>query len=542
MTRGCRLIPHLAMLAFALVTLRVHAEPISDERTKEVREMSRGSLQELAPSTPGYRFGETQFVEFPRRYREVKPSEVLEAARDKLRTDVRFKDTVRALVKQEGFLCPRIGFQLYPVGARFETETGLTVAVPHLHYTPWLDEHVARARALKPGQEVIVEGFVEGPVDDRPTAFADRIIMPEEKASQVTYELKCGWPGAGHVPPLIITEPGQYTMDIPGSSNQVRVRVKKMNPDVARALMTAIRFSSDTSNPAPKMYKQAEVESLGKMDEPAHVRFTDRVRAIAVPEGDDASVETGAGVKIPIEICFKTDAGVRCLIPRAAATLIERSSRHYPGYRIEFEGTLLPGPGDEPLVLIDDFRQAAVTGPVESCPTWVVEVSHADGPTHVFASPGTYELDLPVTDEKTELLIMSMRQIRTLEPIKRSEIDRYIGQLDRRKFSEAHGGTVFVQFCLEELGTEGLAPNKFTYPPLWATIEPGMTLERHHHPFPEFYVFTNGKGTMMLGDEEFPVQKDMAVYIPSDEWHTVSIAETATEPLTWLSIGLKPNP
>jgi mannose-6-phosphate isomerase-like protein (cupin superfamily) len=214
------------------------------------------------------------------------------------------------------------------------------------------------------------------------------------------------------------------------------------------------------------------------------------------------------------------------------------------GRDIFVEGTLVPSSHDEFVILVDDVRHAGVAGPVEKTHVWLVTVPQADGTKLLLPYPGTYELYIPLgaEGEEKQLLLIDLHRIRVLEPAQHSEMERYIGRLDRRKFMEAHGGTVYVQFCLEQLGTEGLAPNKFTYPPLWATIEPGMTLERHHHPFPEFYVFTNGAGTMKLGEEEFTVQKDTAVFIPSDEWHTVSNSDTASEPLTWLSIGLKPQP
>jgi mannose-6-phosphate isomerase-like protein (cupin superfamily) len=506
----------------------------------ESRTISSSTLKELAPSKPGYAFAATQFVEFPRRYRELQPSEVLKATKGKHRMDVRFKDTVRAQVESKGFLCPRIGFQLYPIGALFETENGITVAAPNLHYTPWLTEYVERAKALKPGDEVIVEGIVEGPLIDRFIVVSDRIIMPEEEQSQVTYELKLSWPGVAEAKSATFTQPGHHAITIPGTSDKVTIRIDEMPIANGRALLHAIRFGLDSSRLDPKTYKKIEAEKLEGKDGPKDVWFADRVQAVAVPTGGDVSITTVAGATIPIEVYFRTDAGIRCLIPKADATLIERASRYYPGFHVEIKGTLLPSNGKTPTVLMDEFTQSDVKGPVEEYAAWVVTVSRPDGQQRVFATPGTYEMQLPVTDDKSEVLLMQMRQVRRLEPVKRSEIDKYIGQLDRSKFSAAHEGTVFVQFCLEELGTEGLSPNKFTYPPLWATVDPGMKVDPHHHPFPELYVFTNGEGAMQLGEEKFSVEKDMAVFIPSDDIHSVENDKAASEPLTWISIGLKP--
>ena len=114
----------------------------------------------------------------------------------------------------------------------------------------------------------------------------------------------------------------------------------------------------------------------------------------------------------------------------------------------------------------------------------------------------------------------------------------YIGRLDRGRLQLVHNDTVYVQPFFEQMGAETFA-GPFTYPPLWASLDPGMTLEPHHHPQAEIYVFTSGEGTMQLGDEMFAVCKDVAVYIAPNELHAASNKASAAEPLTWVSLGLR---
>ncbi len=524
------------MIAVARVSPAAPAEQQQAEASSTVKSI------ELTPSDPAYEFAHTQFVEFPRRYRELAATEVLKATRNKKRVDVRFKDTVRSQVSSESTLEHRIGFQTYVIGTQFETSSGITVAVPHLYYTPWMDKHVARAKALRPGQEVVVEGIVEGEIGGRHTVFADRIITPEEQASHVYYELICFWPGAANGPRSTIVQPGHHRVDIPGTSDKLSIHVESLPIARCRARIKAMRFDQRSPDPEEKAYTRISPKEIGEARDGLDVRLVDRIKTITPVEGDAVSITTSSGAALPIDVQIVTERGVRCLILRTDATSLERASRTQPGDRVEFRGTVSAS-GGERVLLVDDFTQADVDGPIESYPGWVVTLSRSpDEPKYVFASPGVYQRDVTVREGKTELLVMSMRQFRALHPPEPSPIDSLIGRIDRRRFNAAHGGTVFVQHCLPDLGTEGLAPNKFTYPPLWATLEPGMALERHHHPFPEFYVFTNGRGTMLLGDESFDVAKDMAVFIPSDEWHSVVNPETATEPMTWLSIGLKPKP
>ena len=118
-------------------------------------------------------------------------------------------------------------------------------------------------------------------------------------------------------------------------------------------------------------------------------------------------------------------------------------------------------------------------------------------------------------------------------------IDDHIGTMDRSKFKSVHNNTVYVQDCFANLDSDDIRPETFQYMPCWAIIDPGMQVEPHEHPIPEFYVFTCGEGKMQLGQETFPVKAGMAVNIPFNVVHSVINDESAVEPLIWVSIGLK---
>ena len=121
-------------------------------------------------------------------------------------------------------------------------------------------------------------------------------------------------------------------------------------------------------------------------------------------------------------------------------------------------------------------------------------------------------------------------------------MSKNIGQLDQSCFTKAHSDTVFVQPIFPHLTPDGIRKDTFAYPPCWGILDPGMAVEKHQHPIPESYVFTQGKGQMALGSDTFEVSAGMAVNIPVDTDHAVTNAGSAVEPLVWISIGLKQDP
>ena len=118
------------------------------------------------------------------------------------------------------------------------------------------------------------------------------------------------------------------------------------------------------------------------------------------------------------------------------------------------------------------------------------------------------------------------------------DIRRQTGKRDRSKLRGAHNDTVLVQPIFDSLNADEIRPGVLGYTPCWAMLEPGMTVEAHHHETPEFYVFTQGKGRMSLDGQSFEIYEGMSVNIPSNVVHEVANSATATEPLMWLSIGL----
>lgn len=118
-------------------------------------------------------------------------------------------------------------------------------------------------------------------------------------------------------------------------------------------------------------------------------------------------------------------------------------------------------------------------------------------------------------------------------------IDQQINRLDRTKFGKAHADTMFVQQMFPQLKPDDIRPETFAYPPCWGILDPGMTMERHHHAIPEFYVFTAGSGRMALGERWFDVEAGMCVNIPRNIEHEVTNPPESVGALVWVSIGLK---
>jgi len=98
------------------------------------------------------------------------------------------------------------------------------------------------------------------------------------------------------------------------------------------------------------------------------------------------------------------------------------------------------------------------------------------------------------------------------------------------------------QTVFPRLSAHDIREDTFAYPPCWGILDAGMTMEKHRHPIPEFYVFVQGKGEMVLGADTFEVAGGMSVNIPRSMDHEVTNPETAVEPLIWISIGLKEEP
>ncbi len=113
-----------------------------------------------------------------------------------------------------------------------------------------------------------------------------------------------------------------------------------------------------------------------------------------------------------------------------------------------------------------------------------------------------------------------------------------LGMMDRTRFNKAHSDTMYVHPVFPQLKPEMIRPDTFAYQPCWGILDPGMTMEKHNHAIPEFYVFFQGKGRMTLGEETFDVHPGLSVNIPSNVFHEVENDPSAVEPLVWLSIGL----
>ena len=121
-------------------------------------------------------------------------------------------------------------------------------------------------------------------------------------------------------------------------------------------------------------------------------------------------------------------------------------------------------------------------------------------------------------------------------------MNKNTGSLNRQLFVTAHSDTMYVQSLFPALSPEDIRQDTFAYGPCWGILDAGMTMEKHRHAIPEFYVFVQGEGQMVLGDRSFDVQGGMSVNIPPSTDHEVTNPETAVNPLIWVSIGLKEKP
>ena len=118
-------------------------------------------------------------------------------------------------------------------------------------------------------------------------------------------------------------------------------------------------------------------------------------------------------------------------------------------------------------------------------------------------------------------------------------MNKNVNRLNRKNFIMVHEDTLFIQPLFPDLDVEDICKDTFTYRPCWAILDAGMTMEKHDHPIAEIYVFTQGKGQMLLGSETLNVCAGMSVNIPPNMDHEVTNPDTAVDPLIWVSIGLK---
>jgi len=69
-----------------------------------------------------------------------------------------------------------------------------------------------------------------------------------------------------------------------------------------------------------------------------------------------------------------------------------------------------------------------------------------------------------------------------------------------------------------------LGPDKRNTPEInftQAIIYPGFETDYHDHDRPELIYVVSGKGVAICGDEEFPIEADMAMWVRTGEMHQV---------------------
>ncbi|MHB0857836.1 MAG: cupin domain-containing protein [Anaerolineae bacterium] len=97
----------------------------------------------------------------------------------------------------------------------------------------------------------------------------------------------------------------------------------------------------------------------------------------------------------------------------------------------------------------------------------------------------------------------------------------------------AHEGTILAM---------GVLPPgvKAPFGHAWGYLEAHQAMEGHQHPTEEVYMFQQGKGVVVVGDEEKAVQPGEVVEIPPDAYHTVRNDSDA--PLLWFALWWDPIP
>ena len=65
-------------------------------------------------------------------------------------------------------------------------------------------------------------------------------------------------------------------------------------------------------------------------------------------------------------------------------------------------------------------------------------------------------------------------------------------------------------------------------------LPPGSSLDAHHHAPPEVYFVTDGRGTLLIGNEQRAVRAGDVVYIPGDHVHGIKNTGDDLLKLVWM--------
>ncbi|HHX63741.1 MAG TPA: cupin domain-containing protein [Chloroflexi bacterium] len=106
-----------------------------------------------------------------------------------------------------------------------------------------------------------------------------------------------------------------------------------------------------------------------------------------------------------------------------------------------------------------------------------------------------------------------------------------IARFDKKKAQPAHNDTI--------LAMDVLPPGvRAPFDHAWGYLQPGHDMEGHAHPTEEIYFFHKGRGVVVVGDEEHPVEAGDVVEIPPDTYHTVR--NPSNDELYWFALWWEP--
>lgn len=106
-----------------------------------------------------------------------------------------------------------------------------------------------------------------------------------------------------------------------------------------------------------------------------------------------------------------------------------------------------------------------------------------------------------------------------------------VSRFEKEKAKPAHNGTILAMPVLP-------AGVKSPFHHAWGHLGPHAGMEGHRHPTEEIYFFHQGRGVVVVGNEERPTSPGDVVEIPPDAYHTVR--NDSDSELLWFALWWEP--
>jgi len=350
-----------------------------------------------------------------KRYTELSPAFAYRAAVEGTRADVRFSDAFAGLAPVPlDFQVVRLRGELYRNVLAFRTDTDLYCLIAARNMRA-----IERARSLRMGQTVTVEGTILGTAQQRRCIMVDRVLSGREKPSKITHDLLVGWPGVPDVKPKFLLRPGTYNPEFPcrhveNQKEKVRITVvEKKRAQFERELR-------EERGVAPRVYAPftaAKVYQYAREGRSADVEFSDRFKSQAPRDRALAGALVPGRGRYATGFAFDTYTGLTCIVPFNNPTLNLKVSAAIRGQMMQIKGTIAGKQGPYYCVLVDEVDFPDLSGTREEPPVWNVSIQVGNEPPVSLHIPGTYVLNLPCqfAQGKTETLALRLREVRIVE-------------------------------------------------------------------------------------------------------------------------------